>query len=267
VIPILTASAWREFRGLPPKRGLNQTTHMATVVDASGAPHKCYVKLTARGWPTPLTEAIAWMLSEALDLPRPRFAALIFVPIPQLSRAMPLDQHWFAQREALGFCSEAIEGKGLTHRWKWLAHHRTAKLYKSPEVKRIVAFDEWVENQDRHEGNVIRGDGGDYVPIDNEFILHSLLWMHVFPVKRNSLLRSARSHLTIDEWKRLQVDVATAARQHDSALQRAVSDIEHLINVFQPNPAVQAAIRTAIVNFLVGRSHSDWMAGHLGVIA
>ena len=88
MIPILPASAWREFRGVAKNKGQNHTTHQALIVDAQGIEHLCYVKASPPGFPMVIAEAIAWMIAKALDLPRPQFAAVILLPVPQLMQHM-----------------------------------------------------------------------------------------------------------------------------------------------------------------------------------
>jgi phosphoinositide 3-/4-kinase-like protein len=196
MIPILPSQAWREFRGTPDSKGLNQTTHLACIEDPNGQIHRCYVKLAPIDWPTPLTESIAWLLAESLNLPRPGFAALVVVPVEKLRAHMPLDQHWLRYPEALGFCAEVVQGRDPTHGWKWLAWLRTKSLYKKADIARISAFDQWVENQDRHTGNLLIRSSGECVPIDNEHILYSLLWPPVgLQFRRNSLVEEAAKHM------------------------------------------------------------------------
>ena len=144
MIPILRSTAWREFRGEPQQIGQNRTTHLAMIEDPSGNWHRCYVKCCPPNWPTPLTEALAWLLAEALDLPRPEFAALVMVPLDKLRQHIPMDQHWLNYSEMIAFCVSAVDGKSAAHGWKWLAYLRAKRVYKRPEIARIAAFDHWV---------------------------------------------------------------------------------------------------------------------------
>jgi hypothetical protein len=262
---ILPTTAWREFRGRP-KQGQNMTTHLAVVQAPNGRLHRCYVKMAPPNWPTPLTEAIGWLLSDALDLPRPGFAALLLVPIPKLRQSMPLDQHWHNKTEALAYCCEAVDGPGITSSWRWIAAFRARKLFKSVEARRICAFDEWVENRDRHSGNMIRRkQDGTHVPIDNEFILYSLLWSQILGVTPHSLLSEGANHLTVADHKRFQVEAANAAKAHAAALQAATPIISSTVAKVVPAPHA-AQFQTAVLSFLSTRGQPDWLANQLGVI-
>lgn len=267
MIQILPSNAWREFRGPADPKGMNQTTHLASIEDANGQIHRCYVKLAPVDWPTPLTEAIAWLLAESLDLPRPNFAALVAVPVHKLREHMPLDQHWLRYPEALAFCAEAVQGRNLTQGWKWIAWLRLKSLYKRAEVARISAFDQWVENQDRHTGNLLVRRSGECVPIDNELILYSLLWPRVGTFGHNSLLNEAAKHMNSASYTRFKVEMARNSKQHEAAFNQVAQRLADTVAALVPDPRNAQALWTSINTFLAGRAHPDWMANQLGVIA
>lgn len=100
MLPILPDTAWLEFRGASAKKGQNKTTHQALVVDAAGREHKCFVKASPDEYPMAFAEGLAWLLAEALDLPRPRFAALLVLPVQKLKLHMDLDQYWMHKQGA-----------------------------------------------------------------------------------------------------------------------------------------------------------------------
>jgi hypothetical protein len=104
------------------------------------------------------------------------------------------------------------------------------------------------------------------VPIDNEFILYSLLWSAILGVAAHSLLKEGRTHLTVADHKRFQVDAATAAKGHAAALQAASPRISATVSKILPPPHA-APFEQAIVSFLSARGQPDWLATQLGVIA
>ena len=269
MIPILPAAAWREFRGEPAQKGLNKTTHMAMIEDPSGKLHHCYVKCCPPTWPTPLTEVLGWLLAEALDLPRPEFAALVLVPLDKLRNHMPMDQHWLNYPEMLSFCASAVDGKAVSQGWKWNAPLRTARVYKRPEVARISAFDCWVDNQDRNTGNLIVKPDGDCVPIDNEFILYSLLWAGKvqFSVGHQSLLVEGAKHLRGKAYTRFKVEMAYQGKLHDAALSAAAPRLQQAVLSLIPNQTVANALWASVQQYLADRAHPDWLSAQLGVIA
>ncbi len=267
MIPILDESSWREFRGAPKKRGLNQTTHQALIADQQGVEHKCFVKICPTQYPTPFTEAFAYLVAEALELPRPKFAALVFVPIQKLSMAMPLDQHWLAHSTALAFCASAVPGKHITSNWSFLAHFRAARAFKHNDVARIAAFDMWLENQDRHTGNLMRSKDGGYVPIDNELILYSIAWLNSgVRYVHNSLLKRAEEVLSAEAYKRFVVDIATASRSHEDALHAALPGLQRCISTMVADKASAARLDAQVMQFLKTRAHPHWLANELGCI-
>lgn len=267
VIPILPDSAWREFRGAPKQRGQHHTTHEALIADANGQEHKCHVKAAPLGSPMPLAEALAWLVSEALDLPRPKFAALLHLPVQRLRVCMPLDQHWMPYQHVLAFCASTVEGKHITGRWRWQAHLRAARAFRHEDVARIAAFDLWTENRDRHCGNFLRTRGGAYVPIDNEFILFTILWVTAgITAIHRSLQTEARTALKADGYKRFEGHMVMASKHHAAAFGRVAPTLRNQILALVADPAQGTFLQAAILQFLGQRAHPDWLAGELSVI-
>lgn len=267
MIPILAESAWREFRGASNQKGQNQTIHQALIADAAGVEHLCYVKASPHGNPMAFTEGIAWMIAEALDLPRPPFAALIHLPVYKLRQCMPLDQHWMQYKTVLAFCSSSVGGQHITSRFKWLYALRTARALKHPDVARIAAFDYWVENQDRHTGNFLKTHGGKYIPIDNELILYTLVWVASgFGYGHNSLRGQAQAILNHKDYKDFTVSMALAAKQHEAGLVSVASSLQAFILNMVPNSVTAQDMQRNILGFLRGRADPTWLAGELGCI-
>ena len=270
MIPVLPSTAWREFRGQPKGLGNNRTVHLATIEGPDGQLHRCYVKIVPNGWPTILTESIAWLLAEALDLPRPAFAAVVFVPLQKLRGCMQLDQHWLHYSEPPGFCSEAVEGKALAQTWKSHPSMNLRAALARPEIRRISAFDEWVDNRDRHFGNVLRRSDGTCVPIDNEFILFSTIWAHLMPtvnVAHHSLLSAATTALPAPGLLRFKVDAALAGDRHAAALAKVQQSLVQTITALLGHPVIGPQLAATVCSFLQQRGEQQWMRTHLGVIA
>lgn len=268
MISILPSTAWREFRGEAKHKGLNKTTHQAMIEDPTGKLHRCYVKGCPANWPTPLTEAFGWLLSEALNLPRPEFAALVLVPLDKLRSHMHMDQHWLNYSEMLSFCASTVYGATSPPAWRWLAHMRTKRVYKRPEVARISAFDYWVDNQDRNNSNLIVKRDGDCVPIDNEFILYSVLWNGKvnFQVAPKSLFVEAKRFLGGNDYARFTVEVARQAKLHDAAFAMAEFKLKETVNLLIPDATAAKNVWNSVEQFLSPRGKPDWLSNQLGVI-
>lgn len=267
MFPILPSSAWLEYRGRPNAHGQNLTTHQALVVAPNGQEHRCFVKFSPPGNPMPLTEAIGWSIAEALDLPRPKFAALVMVPLSRLRPHLKLDQHWMPHQEVLGFCCSTVDGKHLTGRWKWLAALRKSKAFKHQDVARIAAFDTWVENQDRHSGNLLKTPEGGYTPIDNEAILHSTIWADIgIQYAHNSLRQEAWQLLKRPSYTKFESGMVMASDHHTPAFQRAWPHVDSLMQRLVPDPTMQQHWRLSVESFLGTRAAPGWLATELGQI-
>lgn len=266
MIPILPDTAWREFRGAAASTGQNLTTHQAVIADAQGQEHKCFVKAAPQGNPMPHAEAVAWMVAAALDLPRPEFAAVLLLPVSRLRQYMKLDQHWLHYSHTLAFCSSTVRGKHISAPWQWLAHLRKAKAFRHPDLPRIAAFDMWVENQDRHTGNFLRTREGDYVPIDNEFILYTLVWAANTTVVHHSLRLEAQAMLKAAGYTKFEISMVVASKLHEAAFHKASPALQQFICALHADPGQGVAAATAILQFLGQRAHPDWLANELGRI-
>lgn len=268
MIDILPSVSWREFRGEPANKGMNLTTHLASIEDASGKLHSCYVKLCPQNWPSPITEAIGWQLIRALNLPAPEFAALVMVPLDKLRRSMKIDQHWLSYPEALAFCASDVNGKPITSSWSWLATLRKKGTYKKHEVAGICAFDYWVDNKDRNTGNMLLKKNGEQVAIDNEFILYDQLWKgrFGFEVGESTILAEAEKILSTKEFDKFKVSVARHGKNHGNAINAVRGDIRDLIFTFTPNINAAQAIWGSVDNFLISRADINWLSSELGVI-
>lgn len=267
MIPFLPSSAWLEFRGRPANPGLNLTTHQALISAPNGQVHKCYVKASPLSLPTVFTEAVGWLVADALNLPRPKFAALLMLPVNKLRQCMPLDQHWLAHSEIPAFCSSAVDGKSISGRWQWFTQLKIASAFKHSDIPRIAAFDTWVENQDRHMGNVLRTADGGYVPIDNEAILYSLIWASTgVSFAHNSLKLQAHAILKQSAYSQFESSMILASHQHENAFQKAWPSLQQLIQAMVPD-SLQASQLCANMNqFLSTRASQHWLSTELGHI-
>lgn len=268
MIPILPAAAWREFRGAAKNKGQNHTTHQALIADGQGGEHLCYVKASPPEFPMVVAESIAWMIAKALGLPRPEFAAVIVLPVPRLMQHMRLDQHWRRYPTVLGYCSSAVPGKHIASRWKLLAALLRVAAFRHPSVAEIAAFDTWVENQDRHLGNFLRTTQGSYVPIDNELILYSLLWLASgLTFGHNSLRAAARAQLKSGDYKRFEAAMILASDRHLPALQDVSPRLRQFILTMASDPQAGSAFAAAVLDFLNTRAQPGWLANELGQIS
>jgi hypothetical protein len=184
---------------------------------------------------------------------------------------MPLDQHWVSYPDLWpAFAASAVEGKGLVQNWKWLHWLQTKAALRHNDVRRIGAFDEWVDNRDRHVGNLIRRHDGAYVAIDNEFALFSAVWAVIMPqltVAHRSLVAEAANKLTHSGLTRFKVDMALASDHHAAALSKVQQRIVDTIAALVPDKKVASQIAANVVSFLQARADQQWMRQHLGVIA
>lgn len=264
-VPILDASAWREFRGKPANAGINETTHLAKIADQSGKLHDCFVKLLPLDGPALLCEAIGWVLARKSNVSCPNFGAIVMVPVTELRKNCQLPAKFDGMNFCPAWCCEIVAGKSVRQIHKMVFFLARKACLRSKDARKIAAFDQWSDLRDRNYGNVIQSSKGGYVAIDHESLLHDLLWL---PTGRGfeerSLLVEARSNLSVQEFQRFQVDMANAANGHAQALRDAQADLEDIIAKIIPAHATAAT--KIIVQSLDQRAQPGWLSNLLGVI-
>lgn len=265
-VPILNASAWREFRGVPGSAGVNPTTHLASVADANGKLHSCYVKLLRPNTPALLCEAIGWALANPVGVPITSFGAVVLVPLDKLRSCMTLPQWTDGQSVCAAWCTEVVAGRSVrqVHKWEfWLARKR---CLHSKDVRSIAAFDVWTDNRDRNYGNVIRTPAGGYIAIDHETLLHDLLWLPTgTSYARRSLVDEAKQHLSSNDLKQFNVELAGASGKHGSGLANVQVQLNAFIDRLYPQAAPM--LSKSVIGYLSLRSQAGWLASEIGVIA
>lgn len=265
-VPILDSSAWREFRGLPTGMGANPTTHLAKIADVKGKLHDCYVKLLDPATPALLCESIGWTLAQASEVPTAQFSAIAFVPLDELRKSVHLPDWTNGHAYCPAWCSEIVAGKSVrqVHKWSfWLARKN---CLKSKDVRSIAALDVWADNRDRNYGNVIRSSAGGYIAIDHETLLHDLLWLPVgIAYARRSLHDEAKLHLSENDLKQFNVEMATASKKHWAGLTQIEVPLKNLIDKMYPRDA--PILGETVFNYLCQRAQTGWLANQIGVIA
>jgi len=211
-VPLLDASAWREYRGKLGKATAN-STHIALVADEAGVERLCFVKLAPNlDKPTLLCEALGWVLAGHAGLRRADFGAIILVEKAKLAKNedLTIECAAFQGEHIPAWCSEAIPGNTV------LSHAKSStkpgmqfitefkQFINSNDARKFAAFDQWTGLRDRNMGNVIRHKLGGYASIDHETILHDIF--------------GADLCLTITAWLSMQRKCSTPNAQRLSRL-------------------------------------------------
>ena len=268
-IDILPSTAWRGFRGKPSRNGLNPTTHLAIVADQNGAERRCFLKfIDVERSPGLLCEGLGWLLASSAGVRVPEFAAIVMVPIVELSRSVDLPSWLSSYTEYPAWCVQVVDGKSVAEIHKWFFWFRRNQCLKSNDAPVVAAFDIWTNNQDRNYGNVIRSKQGGYVAIDHEVLLHELIWKNIYGLeyKERSLLKEAMCRLASKDCHEFKCSAALAADQHNAALVHSWQDVSRYFHDIVPNAASQSSVLTEIYNYLNDRSMQGWMSNELGVI-
>lgn len=266
-VPILDASAWREYRGRPGNPGINGSTHLAKIADETGTERLCYVKLVPSPIsPALLCEALGWVLAGHAEVNRAEFSAIVMVDVAILRKSQTLSPEFDTLTFCPAWCSQAVPGSAVRDQAKRMDFLVSRKAFlRAQDSRKIAAFDQWSDLRDRNFGNVIRSDRGGYASIDHETMLYDTLWIPTgLGFEQRCLMEQARKALDSKEFKRFQVDMAKAAEGHASAFAKAKEDLVALIELILDDPAF---VKGGIVSVLDARSQRGWLAKQMGVLA
>lgn len=269
-VPMLDASAWREYRGQPGKATTN-STHIALIADEAGTHRICFVKLAPNTEaPSLLCEALGWVLAGHAGLRRADFAAIIFVDKARLAQSQQLTYECAAFKGDLipAWCSEAIPGNSVLSSIKspskpgmqFIGDHKS--FLNSADARKFAALDQWTGLRDRNMGNVIRHKAGGYASIDHETLLHDIMW-GASDFNLNCLVKHAEKAFDTKRIKAFKADMTRAAAGHADALASARTELNALLGLLLPSsPQTHASA----MEFLSARSQRGWLAGELGVL-
>lgn len=267
MITILPSAAWREFRGIPPRSGLNSTGHFALISDGSGDERKCFLKLVnLEQSPSLLCEGLGWIFARSAGVRVPKFASIVMVPLDRIRPSVSLPSWLDDHLEYPAWCVEAVDGKTLAEISKWIFLLRRKQCLSSKDTPTLASFDIWADNRDRNYGNVIRTKNGEYIAIDHEVILHDLVVWGMYGIKyeERSLLKEAEKHMQPASFQKFQHDVVSAGGRHGLALQSVVQLAEQYVSTI--NPAGDSALWQIIYNYLYPRAQAGWMSNFMGMI-
>jgi hypothetical protein len=155
----------------PEQKGANDTLK-GIVGLFNGPPVECYAKFLSQR--QLVNELAAVELAHELDLQAPR-AFLIAVMRDEYPDALMFEGN--SNAEGIAFAVEALAFPDLRRRYPGSAQIWGPKLRASwDDWSKAAAFDEWIANGDRHEGNLIIGDAGDVWLIDHSHAFTSESW-------------------------------------------------------------------------------------------
>jgi hypothetical protein len=264
IVQILGTDAWKEFRGLPGEKGINDSSHLAKIEDSSGKLHSCFVKLLKPNCPALICEAIGWILANNSKTPTVSFAAITCIPKEKLEGKVPLPDWTKDYGFCPAWCSGIVDGKSVKQIYTWKFFTGRLACLKSKTTRQIAALDVWTDNKDRNYGNVIKSKSNEYVAIDHETLLHDLLWLPTgIRYEEHSLLKEAEKYLAPKEHSSFISDMAGYGESHKTAFGESKTQIENLINTLYPG---NANLINAVINHLDTRSDKDWINNQLGLM-
>lgn len=155
--------------------GRSGFSHFCLADLGGGSFERCFIKLPEKQIEV-INEITGYILASAANQRVPARAALIWVPIKSLPQPLP---HWLKNVNQELWPAWCTSDEGVDSiKLYYSAELRLVKdeLKKSKESPFIVAFDDWIANNDRNIENLLRLSEGHYSFIDHGRILDWFDW-------------------------------------------------------------------------------------------
>ena len=234
---------------LKAKTGLNSTTHVASVRyddDAKSQNVLSVVKAFPYSSHLWANEAIAWILARSMNVAVPTHAAVLIVDKTQINNDHGPELVNFAKGSPgpiILWCTAVVDPRQKITTIMGANWH--SKLLEKESGRRMLAFDEFVGNIDRHDGNIVylMTNGGVPIAIDNERLAYAQDWtksavqhMDLIVGWYSPLLNTLKSGLASNDAARkkrfvsFRNDVKSISEEHESVLADFSNAITELID-------------------------------------
>lgn len=230
MIHLLSGDAFSGILSAPKVTGLSPIFRAKIKTKKEEEPIRCYVKPQPDYMPCHITrgqtenreiinEVLGYTLAQSCGFSVPDAAGIILLDKEQLPESVlsqlecahtrPQESYfcWFSKDMAHPNLVQKFNGTGSPYLQTLQLNRLINHLTKSSDTPRVVAFDEWLKNTDRHPGNLLDGTGESHTLIDHGRILLYPNWSpgalgHLPPdiPNENRLKELLDRH--IDNWSR-----------------------------------------------------------------
>ncbi|GAA4648073.1 hypothetical protein GCM10023116_03370 [Kistimonas scapharcae] len=255
IIPLLYSRHYLNAYNQVPE-GLSALTHIARLRWQDNQVGRYFVKIYPRDY-APLglvNEITGYLLALACGIPQPPRAAVVHVPSAVFGQLYP-------QFEVpddmmlLGWATEEYGGKTLkTYLGRNMQSYRRIlhQLAKWSHLPALLAFDDWLANQDRNTGNVVVRSDKDFgvidhggCPVKHDWTAEDLDPNGRYESKLLDEVFSAGNPL------QLASGMVDASQQHSEAYTKVVTELQYWWRIFRE---MTEHNRQALENFLTKRA-------------
>ncbi len=178
MLALLPPDAYRLMLEVVPTKG-SVRMHRALIVWPDGVERDTHVKIACPPPGLPdrqlLNEGIAWLLAQACNLPVPPHAGYMVLPPAMVIAAHPNTPCDAAG--ALAWICSTEPKRALRLRPDETLPLLQMEISRWDHLPGTLALDEWLANEDRHCGNLIRRGPGDFVLIDHDYAFTGPHWL------------------------------------------------------------------------------------------
>lgn len=267
----------------PDSVGITAGTHTAAIMfPGEKHPKRCYVKFLGPDgngvYPHDVTnsfvvrrllnEVSAYTLAHHLKIRQPPRAAVILIEKSIfIANKWPLPPWADTESHVALWCTEEETARNITYIYKTDALLEWAYQNMFKEVTNwygsVSAFDEWVANNDRNGGNILKISDKVFSIIDHGRAFFNLPYSCVNSPGshyRNIMLEVIESSKSAKDSSTLYSSMLFSADKHDDAFNKSYKELAAWADI------IGNADFGSIIEFLRERSQVGWMRNRLGMV-
>jgi hypothetical protein len=254
----------------PEETGITEGSHIAAInFPGEKRPVRCYVKFCGPQEYDLFYEILGYTLAHKLGIKQPDKAGVIIVPIKRIRDNGGIVPRWIGSDVEYypAFCTQESPVRSIRYLYNTnallLSKYQDLFINNHNWYSTVSAFDEWLANNDRNGGNILKLSDKVYSIID-----HGRLFDNKAPsnVHTKDLVSENKMHDVINntlgdkDREKLNNSMAAASHNHSNARYKSISEIKEWLTFFD-------GIDESIVNsFIDERSRENWMENRVGVI-
>ena len=260
----LDESAYGRLVSRPDSTGWNKSIHLAKV-DFGQGEEDAYVKLIfTPHWPALANEAIGWMLAHACEIACPWRAGVIVASADfWITSLGGLPPNCPQDGDIAAWCTSRCDTEDQ-HSWLTLDNDEAVlSMLKAESGRQLAAFDTWLLNIDRNQGNAIRLANSRWAAIDHEMLFDGLAgnW-RTYRSRLNgksfwiTRLEELRRNGRLSEHNDQQIRSAMIdfARAHLPAIATTLPYLAAVLEIIE-----QPASAKSVLPLIVDRAWNFWM--------
>ena len=234
-VSVLDPNAYLTTKSVVTENG-DSLVHLAEIHSTRTGKKEVFVKVFAdKKSPNALLHEIyGFVVAKHLGLPVPEEAFLLLIDSRLLFEIHPNFNHVINNEQGvnIAWCTTTIEGKPIRYLHPINDETLKNRLKKNKSLPEILAFDEFLGNEDRNKGNLIMINNGNFALIDHAEIAGTSNNLG-FDIDANSFYKNALISELYDGCPpdKIKSAMVLAAEKHQDAVTNAKDELKNLSDI------------------------------------